>query len=178
MHYSRMRTACSSTRPGGALPRGVSLPGRGCLLPRGLPAGGSFCGVSLWGFSLLQGLLPRGLPARGSPCGGLLPRGSPCWGPSRGPPSRGVGVSFWGVFPAGVSLPGASFQGVSLPGGPPSLGVSFPGGASFRGVSLTGGASFGGRGPPSGGDLLGAPPVDRITEACENITLPQLRCGR
>ena len=22
------------------------------------------------------------------------------------------------------------------------------------------------------------PPVDRITDACENITLPQLRCGR
>ena len=23
-----------------------------------------------------------------------------------------------------------------------------------------------------------SPPVDRITDACENITLPQLRCGR
>ena len=22
------------------------------------------------------------------------------------------------------------------------------------------------------------PPVDRITDACENMTLPQLRCGR
>ena len=25
---------------------------------------------------------------------------------------------------------------------------------------------------------LGTPPLDRITDACENITFPQLRCGR
>ena len=29
-------------------------------------------------------------------------------------------------------------------------------------------------GDPPGGD----PPVNRMTDACENITLPQLRCGR
>ena len=29
---------------------------------------------------------------------------------------------------------------------------------------------------PFGADT--PPPVDRITDACENITLPQLRCGR
>ena len=34
---------------------------------------------------------------------------------------------------------------------------------------------------PPGADPPGPdtpPPVDRITDACENITLPQLRCGR
>ena len=33
----------------------------------------------------------------------------------------------------------------------------------------------GSRHPPGAGT---PPPVDRITDACENITLPQLRCGR
>ena len=35
--------------------------------------------------------------------------------------------------------------------------------------------------PPAPGTLPGtrdAPSVNRITDACENITLPQLRCGR
>ena len=36
------------------------------------------------------------------------------------------------------------------------------------------GTPLGTRQPP-GSD---PPPVDRITDACENITLPQLRCGR
>ena len=29
-----------------------------------------------------------------------------------------------------------------------------------------------------GEEVSAAPPVDRMTDACENITLPQLRCGR
>ena len=37
-----------------------------------------------------------------------------------------------------------------------------PGGVSAQGVSST----------------HPLPPVDRMTDACENITLPQLRCGR
>ena len=78
----------------------------------------------------------------------------------------------------GVSLPGGSpclggllarralpNQGVSLPGGSP-----FPGGLLARralpnqGVSLLGGVL-----------PAGDPPVDRITDACKNITLAQLR---
>ena len=33
-------------------------------------------------------------------------------------------------------------------------------------------------GTPPPEDQAHPPPVDRITDACENITLPQLRCGR
>ena len=77
-----------------------------------------------------------------------------------------------------------------------SRGVSAPGGG---GVSALGGVCSGGSAPGEGvsawGGLLGGcllrggghllrgggcllPPVNRITDACKNITLPQLRCGR
>ena len=67
-------------------------------------------------------------------------------------------------------------------GGPPSRG----GLPARRGLPAgEGGTSFmGDGGPPSGGapskgeTCWETPPVDRITNACENITLPQLRCGR
>ena len=44
-----------------------------------------------------------------------------------------------------------------------------PGGSLSRGFLSRGGLPD--RDPPP-------PPVNRITDACENITLPQLRCGR
>ena len=55
---------------------------------------------------------------------------------------------------------------------------------------LLGSVSAGGEGarpwgPGGGGFCPGGvclpdtpPPVDRMTDACENLTLPQLRCGR
>ena len=66
-----------------------------------------------------------------------------------GVPTEG-GVPAWGVPTQGVYLPeGCTYQGVYLPGG---CGVSQPG--------------------------ADTPPMNRITHACENITLPQLCCGR
>ena len=57
----------------------------------------------------------------------------------------------WGCLPRGVGAvcPGDVCPGGICPGG------CLPGGVSAR-----------------------HPPVDRMTVACENITLPQLRCGR
>ena len=85
MHSSRMRTACSSSCPGG-----VST---------------------------------RRPPRAGTPPGPGIPR-------TRHPPEE---------TPPGDQAP--------PPGSTPPLGTRHP------------------------------PPVDRITDACENITLPQLRCG-
>ena len=95
------------------------------------------------------------------------------WGVSApgGVCSRGclllVGVCSLGCLLLGVSTPG----GCLLLGGVCSWGwgVSAPGGAS----ALEGGRVV------SQHALRQTPtPVNRITHACENITLPQLRCGR
>ena len=120
------------------------------------------------GFSLEGGLL-KGLPG-----GGLGV--SLVWGVSL------VGGSPWGVSLAGggVSLagglPGRDFpgRGVSLVGGwgLPGVGVSLVGslpdrGSPWWGVSLVGVS-------PWQGGLPGRPlPVNRMTDTCENITLPQ-----
>ena len=62
--------------------------------------------------------------------------------------------------------------------------MSGPGGVSGQGVWSRGASALGGRGVsgPGRGLLRGGvrypPPVNRITDACKNITLPQLRCGR
>ena len=59
--------------------------------------------------------------------------------------------------------------GVPCPGGVPG-----PGGVYLVwGVPGPGGVYLVPGGP---GQVL--PPMDRITDACKNITLPQLRCGR
>ena len=59
--------------------------------------------------------------------------------------------------------------GVPGPGGVPGLG-----GTWSEGVYLVPGGV-----PGLGGVPAQVPqPVDRITDACEYITLPQLRCGR
>ena len=45
---------------------------------------------------------------------------------------------------------------------------------------LTGGLTWGGCLPKGGGrpGQVLPPPVNRMTDACENITLPQLHCGQ
>ena len=62
---------------------------------------------------------------------------------------------------------------------------SAPGGGLLRGGGeclVPGGVSPPGRSPPGGGYIPACteadPPVNRMTDACKNITLPQLRCGR
>ena len=63
----------------------------------------------------------------------------------------------------------------------PSTGVAIlvGGGVCLEGC-LPGGLCVcpGGGGVPAQGVVLETPPVNRITERCKNITLPQLRCGR
>ena len=72
-------------------------------------------------------------------------------------------------------------------GGSAPWGVSAPGGSGPRGVALLGGgvsapgglcSGGGGGGIPACTEAHTPPPVDRITDACKNITLAQLRCGR
>ena len=64
-------------------------------------------------------------------------------------------------------------------------GVSASGGCLLPGGSASGGVCSGGRGVSAPGGCgipacteADTPPVDRITDACKNITLAQLRCGR
>ena len=81
--------------------------------------------------------------------------------------SGGGGVCLGGFVCPG----GASAHGGYLPGGGcvcPGRKVMFSQASVilFTGVCVPGGMS--GRHPP----------VNRITDACENITLPQLRCGQ
>ena len=73
-------------------------------------------------------------------------------------------------------MPESTSRGESAPGGCllPG-GVSALGGLLQGGVSATGGGGGGGIPACTEAD---PPPVDRITDACKNITLAQLRCGR
>ena len=108
----------------------------------------------------------------------------------------------WGVVPSAGGVPGP--RGVYLvlggvpglggvpcvEGGVPGLGdVPGPGVYLVRGVHLVwGGVPGPGGSTWSKGVYLAvsrgvylvrySPPVDRITDACKNITLPQVRCGR
>ena len=75
-----------------------------------------------------------------------------------------------GCLPRGVSAPGGvCSQGGLLPGGVCSWGgvsawgVSAPGGSALGGVCSRGGVRY--------------PPVNRITDACKNITLPNFVAG-
>ena len=84
--------------------------------------------------------------------------------------------------------------GVPGPGGcvPGPGGHLVPWGCTWsRGVYLVRGGVPGPRGVPGPGGVPGprgvsapglggvcVPPVNRMTDACKNITLPQLRCGR
>ena len=69
--------------------------------------------------------------------------------------------------PGGYTLP---HGGVPGPGDVPGWGVYLV----LGGVPCPGRCVPGPRGVPA--QVL--PPVNRMTDACENITLPQLRCGR
>ena len=77
-----------------------------------------------------------------------------CWGlPAQG------GVSARGDVPAqGVSLPG----GVYLPGGVPARGFTCQEGVPAQGSTCL-----------RLGKCPGTPPVNRMTDRCKNITLPQ-----
>ena len=93
------------------------------------------------------GLLPGGVPARGCASWGVYLLG--------GVPARGV------YLPRGVYL---------LRGGVPAWGCTYPGRVylpSGVGLSAPGGVSQHALGQTP-------PPVNRITDACENITFPQL----
>ena len=92
------------------------------------------------------------------------------------------------MYQGGVPGPGGCTWsgGTWSRGGVPGQGVPGPGGCTwYRGVYLVGGVPGLGwctwsGGVPGLGGVPGQvlPPVDRITDACKNITLPQLRCGR
>ena len=88
------------------------------------------------------------------------------------------GVSAGGCLP-GACLPGGVCQGVSAKGMSAQVGVcpgGLPKGVSTRGDVCPGGVCS--RGCLPGGCLPDTSPVDRMTDMCKNITLPQLRCGR
>ena len=99
-----------------------------------------------------------GVPARGVPG----PRGCTC----RGVP--GPGGCTWSrrvYLPMGVYL---VLGGVPAQGGVNGpRGCTYPGAVPTRGVYLV-----------PGGPAQVLLTVNKITDACENITLPQLRCGR
>ena len=77
------------------------------------------------------------------------------------------GICPWGCLPGGC-LPGGLSGQV---GGGFAQGVSAWRGCLARGVSVWGMSA-------QGGVSATHPPVNRITDAFENITLPQLPCGR
>ena len=162
LHSSRMRTARAFTvSPSMLCAGGVSAP-RGCLLPGGVCSRGGVCSPEV--------SAPRGLSApRGAVCSGgcLLSRGCLLQG----------GVCFWGVCLLlrvwRCLLPG----GVCSGGGVCSQGVCFQGGVYSWGVSAPKGCLLPGVGIPACTEA-DTPPVNRMTDACKNITLPQLHCGR
>ena len=127
-------------------------------------------GVCFWGVSA-----PGGVSAAlGGVCfwgGCLLPGG--CLLLGGGVSASQGGVCFWGgcLLPGGVPASwgvSASWRGVSA-----SWGVSAPGGCLLWGVSAPGGCGY-----PSMHWGRHTPTVNRITDACKNITLAQLRYGR
>ena len=81
-------------------------------------------------------------------------------------PSTAVAARGGRVLPKGCASRGVC---VCFPG----LGVCFPGC-----VCVSWGGGRGGGVYPSMHWVDTPPPENRMTDACENITLPQLRCGR
>ena len=86
----------------------------------------------------------------------------------------------WRLLPGGgVYLPGLG--GVCLvQGGLPGRGGGLPGLVGEGSLPGPGGSacSWGGGLASQHALRQTTPPVDRITDACKNITLAQLRCGR
>ena len=99
----------------------------------------------------------------------------------------GVGLEGGSPWQGGLLGGGSPWQGVSLAWGSPWQGgllggVSLAGGLLGMGVSLAGGSPWQGGLPGRGVSLAGGvsqhalrqiPPLNRMTDACENITLPQ-----
>ena len=85
---------------------------------------------------------------------------------------RGVGVSALGCLPEGGVCPGEA----CLPRWRVSAQVVCPGGVSLGGVCPEGGGFYQGDGvcPIACLDTHPNPPVDRMADACENITMLQL----
>ena len=69
----------------------------------------------------------------------------------------------------GACIPACTGQGGMYPS------MHWAGGV-YRSMHWAGGVSA--RGCLPEGVSATPPPLDRMTDACENITLPQLRCGR
>ena len=119
-------------------------------------------------------LLGRGVSlAGGSPCqdgllgkGGLLGRGVSLAG--------GISQHALRQTPPLADLRGGARDARPPPGGPNSfIFMQFPG------TKLKNNSTFGSWRPPLGKILdPPLPSVNRMTDTCENITLPQLRCGR
>ena len=155
MHSSGMHTVRCSGHGGGVYPS-MHWSG-GCVYPSMHWERGVFQHeLTGWGgvypsMHWAGGCLPRRgvCLGGGSVClGGKCLPGGVCWGGCF-PRAVFAGVSAWGVF-AGRVLPKGCLLGTGV----------CPGGCLPR------------RG------CLPHTPVNRITDACENITLPQLRCGR
>ena len=82
-------------------------------------------------------------------------------------------AAVWGVCPGGCAqCPGGVCPGGCLPRGCLPRGCVCPGGCLPGGVSAQGDVCQGGVSP-----VHAHPPVNRMTDACENITLPQPHCG-
>ena len=118
----------------------------GCTCPRGvyLPGGCNCWGVRARGMYLLRGTSP-GVPARGV----YLPRGV--------------------YLHRGVHLP----RGMYLPGGVPDGSVPAQGHVPARGCTCPGGLPAQGMYLPRGVPAPVLPPMNRLTDRCNNITLPQ-----
>ena len=108
-------------------------------------------GCLLWGGSALRGV---------SALGGLL------WGVSAPGGVSALGCLLWGgVYSGDVCSRGWGCSGLCLLGGGSAPGGNLLWGGVYSGESTRGGGG------------LADPPVNRMTDACKNITLPQLRCG-
>ena len=155
LHSSRMRTARVLTISPSMLCAG------GCTWSRGVCSLGGVCSEGgctwSWGVSAPRGVSsPRGVPGPGV----SAPRGVCSWGGVPGP--------------GGCLLPG----GCLALGGVPSLEgclvlgvcVCLLWGVCSRGVSAPGGV-------PGAGGCQVLPPVNRMTNRCKNITLPQTSFG-
>ena len=137
--------------------------GGGLSGPRGCLVLGGVCFGGVWP---VGGLVPGGCAPRGCAPGGVWSQGVSALGVSGPGEVSGLGgvclgVSAWGcVWSGGCLVQGGIWLGGCLVGG------------QVPGVSALGGVGI----PVCiEADTL---PVNRMTDACKNITLAQLHCGR
>ena len=161
-----MRTALSSSCRGGAEPDPLQLPPWvwACIWSPSI----SPLGVGL-------DLVPLNFPLG---CGHLIPLNFPLGcGPGPNPLQFPLYVWAWtwspSTSPKGVGLKTPLGQTLLGPGTPPvqgMLGYHHPPLQGMLGCHLQCMLGYHHHPPPR--------PVNRMTDACENITFPQLRCGR